>query len=203
MKKFFQYILICIIAGFVNYGLCWFVQGYLILPLYFDTIMVMAVLFSLGFWSAVGTLCIHFLITIIQDFMTWKDNTFMFLYIIPGIAIILVTWLFIRNKQKLRGNINSVFLYILFACSCAAAASCITGGIVNYLRITQLGIHDGWTGHNLVSSIQGTKIKLLVALVVGRIPITFLDRFLTTYAGFGLSLLYVKIAEKKGLPYEE
>lgn len=203
MKKFFKYLLICLLAGFVNYGLCWFVQAFLILPLFFDTVMVMAVLFSFGFWPAVGTLGIHFLITIIQDFMTWKENTFMFLYLLPGITIILVTWLFIRNKQKLQGNINSVFLYILLACSCAAAASCITGGIVNYLRILEFGIHDGWTGHNLVSSIQGTRIRMLGTLIVGRVPITFLDRFLTTFAGFGVSLLYAKFAGKKGLPYEE
>lgn len=202
MKKIFLQILICLIAGLLNYGICWIAQSFLVLPLYLDTIMIMAVLFALGFWPAIGTLCIHYLITIIQDFVTWKQNSYMFLYIIPGIAIVLVTWLFTRNKQKLQGNVNFVFLYILLACSCATAASCITGGIVNFFRISQAGIQDSWTGHNLVSSIQGTGLKMLGALIVGRIPITFLDRFLTTYAGFGIYILYTKFS-KKGIIYEE
>lgn len=202
MKKS-KYIFVCLIAGILNYGLCWFIQQVLALPLFFDTVMVMAVLFVYGLYTALGTLSVHFLLGVIWDLAHHFNNTFLYLYMFSGFAIVLVTWLFIRKMDMAEKNPNYIFLKIISASIIAASASCVTGGLVNYLIMTKLNPGDIWFGQSMIMSVLGIWVPLLPSLIIGRIPLTFLDRIITTFLGFEIALLYKKIIKSKSLIYEE
>ena len=45
----------------------------------------------------------------------------------------------------------------------------------------------------IIFAFSGDQMGVLASCIVGRIPITILDRIITTFAGFGISVLFLKI----------
>lgn len=194
MKNFFKQLLIVLICGTINYLLCYLIQQVFHLPIFFDTVMVMAVLFIYGLIPALGTLIVHYLIAITRDYMIYKTAPYIALYMISGFVIILITWLFSRKKENFHKTVNSTFVYILSAALTSAFASCFIGGIVNTLIIRIITLDENWQG--MLLSLGGIKLNLLFSLMIGRIPLTCLDRVITTFIGFGIYYLYRKYSSK-------
>ncbi|MCR4734676.1 MAG: hypothetical protein K5829_06720 [Treponema sp.] len=44
-------------------------------------------------------------------------------------------------------------------------------------------------------AFAGDQMGLLASFIIGRFPITILDRIITSFAGFGLPLLFTKISK--------
>lgn len=186
MKKF----LIVLIAGILNYLCCFIVQRILGLPIFFDTVVVMAVLFAFGILPALETMTIHFIISCIRDYVVFKTAPYVALYMLSGFAIIFVTWLFVRKKENLQKGVNHTFLYIMCAAICSAFVSCLIGGLINTFIIRYFTLEENWQG--MLLSLGNFRLNLELSLIIGRIPITCLDRVITTFTGYGIFYLYKK-----------
>lgn len=195
MNSFLKKIFIILICGSLNYFFCWIVQRVLVLPIYFDTVMVMFVLFAYGLFPAIGTLIVHYIIAITRDYLLYKTAPYLALYLLSGFAIIIITWLFIRKKERLQNGVNYTFLYILSASILSALVSSLIGGTVNFFIIKYITLNENWQG--LLLSLGRIRLNLFLSLFIGRIPITFLDRVITTFVGYGIYLLYFKITQNR------
>ena len=163
------------------------------MPLFLDSIFVMAVLFGHGLFPALGTFIVHYIIVVVR-LLILHESVLPCFYAIPGIFIVLVTWLFTRKKENLQKSVNFTFIYILLASLCASLASCVAGGIVNFC-IDSYVIHpEGWVP--ILDSVKENNMPVILSLIWGRIPITTLDRIVTTFAGFGLYKLCDFILKK-------
>lgn len=195
MKEFLKKLIIVIASGFLNYFFCFFAQQILGLPIFFDTVIVMAVLFIYGLTPALFTMVIHFVISCIRDYMVYKTAPYVALYMLSGFAIILVTWLFIRRKDYRQRTVNETFLFLMCAACTSAFASCFIGGIVNTVIIRNFTLDENWQG--MLLSLGSLRLNLTLSLIIGRIPLTCLDRVITTFTGYGIFYLYRKISNRK------
>lgn len=195
MKELLKKLALIIVCGTINYLLCYIVQRVFGLPIFFDTVMVMFVLFTFGLFPSIGTLIVHYIIGITREYLVYKNAPYIAFYMLSGFAIIIITWLFIRKKENLQNGVNFTFLYVLFAAISAAFASCLIGGTVNYFLIRTKTLYENWQG--ILLSLGNVHFNLFFSLVIGRIPITCLDRVITTFAGFGIYYLYNKLIKKE------
>ncbi|MBR6216341.1 MAG: DUF2179 domain-containing protein, partial [Spirochaetaceae bacterium] len=109
-------------------------------------------------------------------------------------TIILITWLFVRKKENLAKGVNFTFLYILTAAVCAALACAVVSGIISYFTFTQ-NVEAG-PFDKIIFAFSGDQMGVLASCIIVRIPITVLDRIITTFAGFGISVAYKKLLHK-------
>lgn len=188
MRNLIKNILIVLIAGVINYLCCWIVQRVFGLPIFFDTVIVMAVLFIYGIWQALGTMTVHFIIACLRDYVLYKTAPYLALYMLTGFAIIVVTWLFVRKKENFTKGVNHTFLYIMSAAISSAFVSCLIGGLVNSVIIRYITLIENWQG--ILLSLGSIRLNMELSLIIGRIPITCLDRVITTFIGYGIYYLY-------------
>ena len=100
----------------------------------------------------------------------------------------------LRKKENFKKGVNFTFIYILSACVCAGLVSSVISGIISYFTYTipwTFGAMD-----KIIYAFAGDQLSFLGAGIVGRIPITILDRIITTFAGLGISKLYLLIIQK-------
>ena len=80
----------------------------------------------------------------------------------------------------------------ILTASVVAGLSCsVVSGLINYFA-SHLFQRD-WIFNTFIFAFNGEYMDFLTAAILGRIPITILDRVITTFLGFGLSKLYSKI----------
>ena len=122
------------------------------------------------------------------------DNVF--IYALSALTIIIITWLFIRKKENLQKSVNFTYLYLLSACICAGIACSIVSGFISYFTY-ELNIKD-WNSDKIIFASHNSDANFLLHAIVGRIPLTVLDRIITTFTGFGVFKLYFYLKNKRG-----
>lgn len=189
-KKFWKIALVVIVAGILDFLTETLFQDVLHVPLFFDMVFAMAVLFVYGPVASIFTYIINVTIVCIKMKIVYGSTDFVYLYSLSAIAIILVTWLFVRKKEKFKKGINYTFLIILTASVCAALCSCIISGLINFFAYNMNA--RSLDVEKIIFAFTGDQLGVLASSIIGRIPITVLDRIITTFAGFGISILYTK-----------
>jgi len=165
--------------------------------LFMDTVFPMALLFYFGLWPA---LIVQVLFNVISAFLPMfitgnYNGAINALYGLAGVAIILVSWLFARKKEKFQISPLYTVLYLLLMSFCAALASCVVAGVVNnfILSITEIDVEHAAKYEKVFMSLFGTGLLPFFSLILGRIPITLADRIITTFLGFGICRLVQEI----------
>ena len=196
IKHFFMVALVVLIAGILDFAVSTLVQDVLHAPLFFDMTFAMAVLFAYGVFPAIITYVINVVCGCLKLVILYGKNDYIYLFTLSALTIILITWLFVRKKENLKKSVNFVFIYILLAAVCSALACSVVSGIISYFTfslVMEAGAFD-----KFIFAFSGEQMGVLASCIVGRIPITILDRVITTFAGFGIFLLYTKLVGKWG-----
>ena len=194
IKKYLIIILVACVAGILDFMTSSFFQDVLHVPLFFDTIFLMAVLFLYGPLPALFAYVINVICGSLKLIILYGKNDYIYLFTLSALTIILITWLFIRKKDNLKKGVNITFLYILSAAVCAALACAVVSGIISYFTFN-LNVESG-PFDKIIFAFTGDQMGVLASCIVGRIPITILDRIITTFAGFGISVLFLKIQNR-------
>ena len=168
-----------------------FFQDILHTPLFFDTIFMIASLFAFGPVAALFEYVIFISLVCVKLIFLYGKTDHVYLYTLSALTIILVTHLFVRRKEKLHQGVNLTFLYILTASVLAGLACSVVSGFVNYFSSNL--IQKNWDFNKIIFAFSGEYLDFLASAIIGRIPVTILDRVITTFAGFGVSSLYSKI----------
>ena len=191
IKQYLLIYLVAFVAGILDCLTATFFQDVLHVPLFFDTIFLMAVLFLYGPLPALFTYIINVICGSLKLVILYGKNDYIYLFTLSAVTIILVTWLFIRKKENLKKGVNLTFLYILSSAVCAALACAVVSGVISYFTFN-LNVESG-PFDKIIFAFSGDQMGVLASCIVGRIPITILDRIITTFAGFGISVLFLKI----------
>lgn len=190
-KHFFIATLTILIFSVCDFLVAYFFQDVLKSPFFFDTIFMTAALFLFGPVASLAEYLLFISFTCIKLKIRDGKTDFVFLYTLSAFTIILVTWLFIRKKENLKKGVNLTFLYILTASVLAGLSCSVVSGLVNYFA-NDLFQKD-WNFNTFIFAFNGEYMDFLPAAIIGRIPVTILDRVITTFSGFGISKLYSKI----------
>ena len=182
--------LIALVAGILDFAVATLFQNVLHVLLFFDTIFLMAVLFLYGPLPALFSYVINVICGCLKLVILYGKNDYVYLFTLSAFTIILVTWLFVRKKENLKKGVNITFLYILSAAVCAALACSVVSGIISYFTFS-LNVESG-PFDKIIFAFSGDQMGVLASCIVGRIPITILDRIITTFAGFGISVAWSK-----------
>ena len=191
-KHFFIFALTIFIFSVCDFLVAYFFQDVLKSPFFFDTIFMIAALFLFGPIASLIEYILFISFTCIKLKILYGKTDFVFLYTLSAFTIILVTWLFIRKKENLNKGLNLTFLYILTASVVAGLSCSVVSGFVNYYFANCL-FQIEWNFNIFIFAFNGGYMDLLTASIIGRIPVTILDRVVTTFLGFGISKLYSRI----------
>jgi len=194
-KKKLHKILCILLAGILDFNLQHIFVIVLEIPLFLDTTFTMAILFLMGPVEAILSYLVKMLIDLFRLYITYKSFDYIFLYFISAVAIVLVTWLFVRKKERLEDTVNHSFLYLLLASATAAVACTLISGIISYFTYNKN--LESWAFDKIIFSFRIGNSGILATSIIGRLPITVLDRVITTFAGFGISYFWKKYKHEK------
>ncbi len=190
VKSYLSIYLTALVAGVLDFAVATLFQTVLHVPLFFDTIFLMAVLFLYGPLPALFSYVINVICGCLKLVILYGKNDYVYLFTLSALTIILVTWLFVRKKENLKKGVNITFLYILSAAVCAALACSVVSGIISYFTFS-LNVESG-PFDKIIFAFSGDQMGVLASCIVGRIPITIFDRIIKTFAGFGISVAWSK-----------
>ena len=142
VKSYLLIYLIALVAGILDFAVSTLFQNVLHVPLFFDTIFLMAVLFLYGPLPAMVSYVINVICGCLKLVILYGKNDYVYLFTLSAFTIILVTWLFVRKKENLKKGVNITFLYILSAAVCAALACSVVSGIISYFTFS-LNVESG------------------------------------------------------------
>lgn len=191
-KHFFIVSLTIFIFSVCDFLVAYFFQDVLKSPFFFDTIFMIAALFLFGPIASLIEYILFISFTCIKLKILYGKTDFVFLYTLSAFTIILVTWLFIRKKENLNKGLNLTFLYILTASVVAGLSCSVVSGFINYYFANCL-FQIEWNFNIFIFAFNSEYMDLLTSSIIGRIPVTILDRVVTTFLGFGISKLYSRI----------
>lgn len=188
--------LICLAAIILNFLAASLFFNVLKLPFFFDTIWTVAVVFWLGL---VPGLCVAVGYNIL-NYLVWalKSGTgnFAFLYSICGILIVLSTWMFSRKKEEFRFSPVVTILYLILISLVSSFCTIIAGGLIDYFQYTNYDMIEQMNPiKKFTDSFVRQKFSLLASCILAQIPISFTDRLITTFAGFGIYRLIQKFTK--------
>ena len=193
-KHYLKIAIVVLFAGILDNLIATFFQNVLEAPLFMDMMFAMAVLFAYGIIPSILTYVVFTTVASIRHVIMFGQHNYVFIFTISAVAILFITWLFVRKKENFKKGVNFTFIYILSACVCAGLVSSVISGIISYFTYTipwTFGAMD-----KIIYAFAGDQLSFLGAGIVGRIPITILDRIITTFAGLGISKLYLHIIQK-------
>lgn len=199
MHKVPRIIILCIIAEILNFLTADIFYHALNIPLFFDTIWTVAVVFYLGL---VPGLCVslgyNIINTILWSFQEDFFDPFMLSYSICGVLIVLSTWLIARKKGEFKISIMVTILYLVLIALLSSFCTIIAGGIIDYFHLKHYEIPDMMNPiKKFTESFLHQRVGLLASCILAQIPISFLDRLLATFAGFGIYKLLDRFLEKR------
>lgn len=198
-KPLITTILICIIAEVLNFLTTFIFYHVLKIPLFFDTIFTVAVVFYLGLIPA---LCVSIGYNVINSII-WTCKTgffdpFMLMYGICGILIVISTWLVARNKKDFKISYLITILYLILITLFSSICSILTSGIIDFFHYKYYEITDIMNPiKNFTESFVHQHFSLLASCILAQIPISFLDRLIATFSGYGIFKLCDKFIERR------
>lgn len=191
MKRKLKIALLCFCALFFNWLFSFICYDKLKIPLFFDTIFTVAIVFYLGL---IPGLLVAALYNLLDPLLIFCINGIFsptnMLFSICGIGIVLVTWAFARNKEEFQISIPITLLYLCLIAFLSCVVSVFFGGIIDYLRFSYLEIPDSMAPiKNFTESFMSQRFSLFASCILAQIPISFTDRLITTFAGYGVHIL--------------
>lgn len=166
-------------------------------PLFLDTTFTMAILFTFGPMEAILSYFTKTILSLCRTFLVYKIMDFQFLYFFSIVIVIITTWLFVRKSERLQVSVNRSFLYLLITAATSAAICSVTSGLISFFTYDKN--IEAWAYDKIIFSFRFGKTGLLGTHILGRYPITVLDRVITTFAGFGIYYLWNKKIHEKSI----
>lgn len=191
LKQIIEIVLVVIIFGCMDFLAILLFQDTLDLPLFFDTIFMTATLFLFGPVAAFFEYLVYMGISCIRMKVTYGSVHMIYLYSVSALTIIVITWLFIRRKGSLKKNVNRTFIILLSAAIFSGLACSVVSGFINFFIYFKN--ENDLAYDRVIFAFNGEQFGFLASAILGRIPVTILDRIITTFAAFGIFNLYSKI----------
>ena len=198
MKRTPKIALFCIASLFLNLAVSLLIYDVMHIPLFLDTIFTVAIVFYLGL---IPGLIVGFLYNFIDPLFNYlvrgiSSPTNIF-FSLCGIAIVLVTWAFVRRKEEFQISKTVTILYLLLISLLSSCASVFIGGIIDFIRFSYYDIPDSMAPiKQFTDGFLSQKFNLFASCILGQIPVSLTDRLISTFAGYGVYKLFEKFFGK-------
>lgn len=192
---------LAVILNFITATLFYQILG---IPLFFDTIWTVAVVFYLGLIPglcvSIGYNALNLFVWIIK---TGTDGLFVSAYSICGILIVLSTWYFAKNKEEFKISPAITILYLVLITLVSSFCTIITGGTIDYFQYKLTAVPDQMNPiRAFTDSFIRQHFNLFASCILAQIPISFLDRLIATFAGYGIFRLSAQLEKNIVKKYE-
>ena len=187
MRKI-KLVVICVLAIALNFFSVFIFYDTLKLPLFMDTIFTLAVLFYAGLLPAlIVQISYNIINSFVWMFITGSFDVFMLMYTICGILIVVSSWLVARHKKNFEISPLITILYLLLIAMLSSACSVISGGIIDYFHLRCSNIPDMISPiKKFTDAFVRQRFSLFVSCILAQVPVSFADRLITTFAGWGV-----------------
>ncbi len=179
---------ICVLAIVLNFLSVFVFYDTLRLPLFMDTIFTLAVLFYAGLLPALFVQISYNIInSFIWMFKTGSFDIFMMMYTICGILIVFSSWFVARRKDEFEISPLITLLYLFLIAMISSACSVLAGGIIDYFHLRYRNIPDMMSPiKKFTDAFVRQRFGLFISCIVAQVPVSFADRLITTFAGWGV-----------------
>ena len=167
------------------------------LVLFLDTIFTVAITFYAGLIPGIIVAFIYNPVMTIVLCLKNGHSFFIYdsLYCFCGMVIVLITWAFSRNKSNFQQNKSVTIFYLIIISFSSAIASCLLASCLDTFIRPFFGPASGFgPTDTFTNSFADLDIGDFLSYFLPRIPLTFLDRLISTFAGF---FVYSLLAKKK------
>lgn len=191
-------VVICVIAVAMNVLTMYIFYNWMKIPLFFDTIWTVAVVFYSGL---VPGLCVSLAYNAINALIWTMQqgffDPFIMLYAVCGVLIVFSTWIFARRKEEFQISVPVTILYLFLIALLSSFCTIVAGGIIDFFHYKYYEIPDMMNPiKKFTESFVHQRFSLLASCILGQIPISFLDRLLATFSGFGIYSLARKFLKE-------
>ncbi len=196
-RKRVIYLGLSIVCGLVDYLICDFVAWVNHLPLFCDTIFIMALSFFAGPWWGVLSGFFYHLIDFLLTRTVEPGHLFIICHFLAALtAGYFKIWFITEQDSSLLRFIKLVILSMIM---CLVMS--ISGGIISYVLGFVEAYNAASSQTDFLTFLWQNKFssKLLLQIMV-RIPVNIADRFICVFAAWGIYLLgkkFVLYLEKR------
>lgn len=199
MPRPLKTVILCLVAEILNFFVCDIFYHVLGIPLFFDTIFTVASVFYLGL---VPALCVslgyNLINSLIWIFKEDVSDPFIFLYSICGLLIVISTWLIARRKAEFKISTTVTVLYLLLITLLSSFCTIFAGGIIDYFHYIYFNVPDMMNPiKSFTESFVQQRFSLLASCILAQIPVSFLDRLIATFAGYGIYRITERVLDRR------
>ena len=125
-------------------------------------------------------------------------DPFIFFYTICGILIVFSTWIVSRRKAEFKISPVVTILYLVLITLISSLCTIISSGILDYFHYIYYDVPDMMNPiKSFTESFVNHHFSLLVSCILAQIPISFADRLIATFAGYGVYRLCERFIERR------
>jgi hypothetical protein len=203
-------LVLCIVAALCNSALSYVDSVLLKIPLYLDTVFIVALCFAKGLLPALLTglvFCRAITFFIYKYLFHYSADVFWVscffsLCILAEIILVFIFHQNIKAKEKVFLEKPSLFsfvniasrLLVLVVIDCIMIS--VLGGIIDVV-ITALSAPRAFNPEDTFKlGLLRSNMPLLPSAILSRIPINIVDRFIVVFGGWGISVLWKKVRRK-------
>ena len=202
---------LCVISAIGNAAFRYFINGMANIPLYVDTVFTVAMCFFAGLvpgllTAVLSSVLFSLVYVFLQGFpvqSVWMINVFIICVILEVLTVCLYRrkmkpseTAFLKNPSI--DSFTSILIHLLVLAVIACITVSIAGGVIdsvfNHFNI----IRSPGPNESFKIGLLRNNANYLAAAILSRIPINIVDRFIVVFGGFGISMLYRKIAKTDG-----
>lgn len=191
-RKKLLFFILSILCGFLDYLICDLVAWVNQLPLFCDTIFIMALSFFAGPWWGVLAGFFYHLIDFALHRTMELGHLFMLCHFLAALTAGYFKILFIKKSDSrfllfVKLNILAIVLCLVMS---------VSGGIISYILNNIEAYNKASSQTDFLTFLWQNKFqsKLLLQIAV-RIPVNIADRFICTFAAWGVYLAAKKLTD--------
>lgn len=191
-RKKLLFFILSILCGFLDYLICDLVAWVNQLPLFCDTIFIMALSFFAGPWWGVLAGFFYHLIDFALHRTMELGHLFMLCHFLAALTAGYFKILFIKKSDSrfllfVKLNILAIVLCLVMS---------VSGGIISYILNNIEAYNKASSQTDFLTFLWQNKFnsKLILQIAV-RIPVNIADRFICTFAAWGVYLAAKKLTD--------
>lgn len=185
------YLILSVLCGFIDYLICDLVAWVNHLPLFCDTIFIMALSFFAGPWWGLLAGFFYHLIDFLLNRTLELGHIFMICHFLAALtAGYFKVWFIKKEDSRIALFVKIIGLSLLM---CLVMS--VSGGIIGYILDNIEAYNSASSQTDFLTFLWQNKFnsKLLLLIAV-RFPVNIADRFICVFAAWGLFLLSKKTA---------
>ena len=195
MKRKSKVFLICLMAEMLNFIVVIIFFDILKVSLFLDTIFTVAITFYFGLVPGLLVSIFYNLLSPLTSYLingVFEPTAFFFTFC--GIAIVLVTWLFSRYEDEFRISRPITVLYLILIAMLSSFCSIMIGGFIDYVRFSACEVSDKVAPiKKYMDAFLQQDFNLFAACIIAQVPVSFIDRLITTFLGYKVYKLLKRI----------